>query len=144
MQGSISYFDLAENDYDFFKIDYEQGRVGNVMCSASQNICVWYLKHVICVTCVNRSIGKILHTQSLLILRRFLEREVKNFKCNWDVVMLANGYYFTTMYPSVDTFFVDKDDVEQCWKAVLEMRRAVYAFLGKERDSVKVLGCSDV
>lgn len=34
MEKGLSYFDLAENDYQFLLKDKKEGRVGNIMCSA--------------------------------------------------------------------------------------------------------------
>lgn len=42
MEKGLSYFDLAENDYQFLLKDKKEGRVGNIMCSAAQNICERY------------------------------------------------------------------------------------------------------
>lgn len=47
MEKKLSYFDLAEEDYQFLLYDKKGGRVGNIMCSAAQNICERYLKHII-------------------------------------------------------------------------------------------------
>lgn len=38
MGKSINYLDLAENDYQFLVVDYESGRVGNILCSSAQFI----------------------------------------------------------------------------------------------------------
>lgn len=51
MGKTISYFDLAENDYQFLLQDYRSGRVGNILCSSAQNICERYLKYVIDTEC---------------------------------------------------------------------------------------------
>lgn len=34
MGTGMTYFDMAENDYQFLQFDYENGRVGNVLCLA--------------------------------------------------------------------------------------------------------------
>ena len=43
----ITYFTRAENDYLFIKDDYENGRVGEIMCYVMQNIYDLYLKNII-------------------------------------------------------------------------------------------------
>lgn len=42
-----TYFDFAENNYDFLLAAYEQGLVGNVMGAMAQETCEKYLKHII-------------------------------------------------------------------------------------------------
>lgn len=61
MEKSLNYHDLAENDYEFLSYDYEHGRVGNILCSASQNICERYLKHVIDSECKDMDTSAALH-----------------------------------------------------------------------------------
>ena len=96
MEKSLNYYDLAENDYEFLSYDYEHGRVGNILCSSAQNICERYLKY----------------------LRRFITKNIPDFECDWSKITPADGYYFTTRYPGDDAFLVDKQDVDDCWKAV--------------------------
>lgn len=40
----ITYYTRAENDYQFVKANYEEGRVSEVMCYVMQSICERYLK----------------------------------------------------------------------------------------------------
>lgn len=42
-----TYFDFAENNYDFLLAAYEQGLVGNAMGAMAQETCEKYLKHII-------------------------------------------------------------------------------------------------
>lgn len=47
MGKGMNYFDYAENDYFFYRANYEEHRIGNAMCSSAQGICERYLKHLI-------------------------------------------------------------------------------------------------
>ena len=47
MDKGLNYFDLAENDYQFLRHDWKEGRIGNLMCSAAQNICERYLRRAV-------------------------------------------------------------------------------------------------
>lgn len=72
MEKSLTYFDLAENDYQFLEYDRKAGRIGNIMCSAAQNICERYLKHIIDTYVYDIDTTSILQTHSLKSLRRFM------------------------------------------------------------------------
>ena len=45
--NNVNYFSCAENDYQFFRLDVENGRVANYLAAMAQNIVERYLKHVI-------------------------------------------------------------------------------------------------
>ena len=125
MGKSINYLDLAENDYQFLVVDYESGRVGNILCSSAQNICERYLKHVIDVECTTVDTTHVLHSHSLKTLRNFIKANVTDFECDWSKVMQADGYYFSARYPGDDAFMVTKEDVDECWDAVKYVRELV-------------------
>ena len=42
-----SYFDFAENDFQYFKASYEAGIVANMMGAMAQGICEKYMKHLV-------------------------------------------------------------------------------------------------
>lgn len=119
---SLSYYDLAENDYQFLLFDYESGRVGNILCSSAQNICERYLKYLINTECKDIDASVVLHSHSLKVLRKFIKEHISDFECDWRIVMQADGYYFTTEYPGYDAFLVTKDDIDECWEAVRYVR----------------------
>ena len=129
MDKSLSYYDLAENDYQFLEYDRKMGRVGNIMCSASQNICERYLKHVIDTYILDINTTSILQTHSLKALRRFLSQNLPDFKINWKIVLQADGYYFSTRYPGDSAFLVEAEDVDDCWEAVEETRSSVIRYI---------------
>ena len=133
MEKKLTYFDLAEEDYRFLQYDREAGRVGNLMCSAAQNICERYLKYVIDTYVTDTDTTRVLQTHSLKMLRRFLKNELPDFECDWKKVLQADGYYFSSRYPGEDAFLVEKEDVDECWEAVEETRTAVLEYL-KTRD----------
>lgn len=60
-----------------------------------------------------------------------MENYVADFKADADIIIKADGYYFTARYPGVDAYNVDKRDVEQCWKAVEHTRESVIAYMKK-------------
>lgn len=129
MGTGMTYFDMAENDYQFLQFDYENGRVGNVMCYVSQNVCERYLKHLIDIYCDAMNTTHILKTHSLRVLKKFIKSNLRDFCCNWDTVIQADGFYFSARYPGEDSFMVDRDDVNDCWEAVKETRKAVVQYL---------------
>lgn len=135
MEKGLSYFDLAENDYQFLQFDRNAGRIGNIMCSAAQNICERYLKHLIDTYVLDIDTTTILQTHSLKALRRFMRDNVPDFRGNWRIILQADGYYFSTRYPGDNAFLVEKEDVDECWEAVEEVRSAVLQYI-KEKEIV--------
>lgn len=129
MGKNVTYYDMAENDYQFLTFDHDNGRVGNVMCYVSQNVCERYLKHLIDVYCREIDTTSALKTHSLKVLKKFMNENLPDFVCDWRTVMKADGFYFSSRYPGDDSFLVDGDDVEDCWEAVEEVRSAVNAYL---------------
>lgn len=140
MGANLSYFDLAENDYQFLKYDRDTGRVGNIMCSSAQNICERYLKHVIDTYVQDSDATKVLQTHSLRVLRRFIREHLPEFQIRWNTVLQADGYYFSTRYPGSEAFLVDREDVDECWEAVEETRDAVIRYIEAEKDEPESRG----
>lgn len=127
--GKATYLDFAENDYLFLKRDFEEGRVGNVLCSMAQNICERYLKHIIDIYCSDIDVTDVLRTHSLYILERFIREHLEDFECDWNTVCVSNGYYFSASYPGDNSFLVTKYDVDRCYESVKEARRAVLEYV---------------
>lgn len=122
----LSYFDLAENDYQYFKENYSRGRFGNAFCFNSQLICERYLKYLL-MPCVQQA--EIVGVHSLRKLHSLMREYLSDFKCDWSVVLRGDGFYFNTTYPGDDTFLTTKEDTDDCWAAVEETRRAVIAYV---------------
>lgn len=129
MEKGLTYYDLAENDYQFLLKDWQDGRVGNIMCSSAQNICERYLKHVIDAYITECDTTRILQTYSLKALRRFMQEYIPEFTCKWKIILQADGCYFSTRYPGDTAFLVAKEDVDECWEAVEETRTSVQVFI---------------
>lgn len=135
--ATVTYFDMAENDYNFLKDDYERGKVGNVMCYASQSICEGYLKHIIDKYYIgDENTTDVLRTHSIKILKKFVSTNISNFICDWPKVLCVDGYYFSARYPGADSFIVDEDDVQEAWGAVEELRKSVLNFMQYDKEAV--------
>lgn len=98
-EGRLTYFDMAENDYSYLRHDFESGRVGNLICYASQSICERYLKHAVSIGCREKDTTRVLRTHSLKTLVAFIEENIPDFTCEWNSILLADGYYFSARYP---------------------------------------------
>lgn len=129
MAKNVTYFDMAENDYLFLSKTYEDGCVSNAMCYISQNICERYLKHVIDISGAEEDITSILRTHSLKILKKYIVNNIAQFSCDWNVILQADGFYYSARYPGEESFIVDEDDVRECWEAVEETRNATITYM---------------
>lgn len=131
MGKEVTYYSFAENDYWFLKANVQENRVSNAMCSSAQNICERYLKEVIQEQAKVLENTDIMKTHSLRKLRKFIEANIPEFECDWTSIILADGYYFSARYLGDDSYFVDEKDVDICWNAVQEAKRATDCYLEK-------------
>lgn len=129
MGKEVTYYNFAEDDYWFLKANVEEKRVSNAMCASAQNICERYLKEVILDKANQLGDTDIMKTHSLKKIRKFIKTNIPDFQCDWTSVVLADGYYFSARYPGEDSYFVDETDVETCWIAVQEAKRATDCYL---------------
>ncbi len=136
--AKITYYTRAESDYQFIKDDYENGKVGEVMCYVMQSICERYLKHII-DSYDKDNAGSIMRTHTLRNLRDFLIEHIPDFRCNWRVALKADGYYFSARYPGDDAILVNEDDVKDCWEATNEIRRAVQDYIREKTEKTDIL-----
>lgn len=141
-----TYFDFAENDYQFFKDAYRHGMVANQMAAIAQGICEKYLKHVIEKYAVPGNEKEydekvaVLRTHSLSKLLKYLKEYIPDFEIRRDKIKMIDGYYFTTRYPGEESISIDQDDIEECKTAIEECRQKTYDFLkARERSEEKVL-----
>lgn len=132
-----TYFDFAENNYDFLLAAYEQGLVGNAMGAMAQETCEKYLKHIIEEYVVpqdlqgNAEKAEILRTHNLSKLSKYIVQYVSDIKLNRQALNLINGLYFTTRYPGDESIVVEKEDIDDYIEAVKECRKSVIEFIEK-------------
>ena len=132
-----TYFDFAENNYDFLLAAYEQGLVGNAMGAMAQETCEKYLKHIIEKYVVpqdlqgNAKKAEILRTHNLSKLSKYIVQYVPDIKLNRQALNLINGLYFTTRYPGDESIVVEKEDIDDYIEAVKECRKSVIEFIEK-------------
>ena len=128
-----TYFDFAENDYNYFMTSYEHGVVANAMAAAAQEICEKYLKHMLDQYFVPSSqiqqaeYDSVMKTHNLGKLIRYVEQ---NLNIRFDENMknelrIINGYYFTARNPGDESVEVQKEDIELCASAVQQCRTEI-------------------
>ena len=128
-----SYFDFAENDFQYFKASYDAGIVANMMGAMAQGICEKYMKHLISEyykpddAIQQKDFENILRTHSLNRLMKFLKGNMgAEFSKNTQTHMrMIDGFYFSTRYPGDDSIEIDGDDVETCNDAIELCRKEV-------------------
>ena len=133
MNNINTYYDFAKNDYDYLLRSYESGWVMNGMCANAQNVCEKFLKHLIDAysdpkdTLDESKLERALRTHSLKVLQKYLKNEmgIEMTPETADIIMKADGYYFSARYPGDDSYFVDADDVKQAVEAAKECKTFV-------------------
>lgn len=121
-----TYYDFAQNDYEYFSDSYERGAVWNSMAALAQNSCEKYLKHLIDryqeVNSRSEMLEKTdnLHSHSLSKLIRHLEANT-DIRVPADAkaaMVQINGYYYSTRYPGDDSIEVNEEDIANCKIAI--------------------------
>ena len=130
----VTYFDFAENDYEFFKGAYENGFVANSMAAIAQGICEKYLKYLIELDSDHRKqqYESVMKTHNIRKLLKYIKQEVPEFHCDEGSIKKVDGYYFNTRYPGDESITINKEDLKECMEAVAACRKAVIEYL-KER-----------
>lgn len=124
--GLMTYFDFAENDYQFFRNAYDSGIKGGPLASLGQNICEKYLKHIISEYAQPETrmeeVEKenILRTHSLRKLMGYCTKRMglEITEDMEDALSLIDGFYFSTRYPGDESFFPSARDIEKANDAV--------------------------
>lgn len=121
-----TYFDFAENDYNFFKSAYNSGLKGGMLAAAGQSICERYLKHLISEYAIPETErdmflkDNILKTHSLRKLMNYCESEMglsvgEEMR---NVLERIDGFYFSTRYPGDESFLPTERDIDSAAAAI--------------------------
>lgn len=130
-----TYYDFAEDDYQFFKDAYQRGLMGNAMGAMAQEICEKYLKHLVSEYIVagtleeNVAKTEVLKTHNLNKLVKFLSTRLPELKLNKRELTLVNGLYFTTRYPGDESITINREDVEEYFNAIQSCRETVNKYI---------------
>lgn len=130
-----TYYDFADNNFNFLIAAYEQGLIGNAMGAMAQETCEKYLKHIIEEYIVpndsNENVKKmeLLRTHNLTKLSKYILNYLPDIKLDRQSLNLVNGLYFTTRYPGDESIVVEKEDIEEYVEAVKKCKKAVDEFI---------------
>lgn len=125
-----TYFDFAENDYQFFRRAYDSNNKGTALAALGQNICERYLKHIVSNYSqpeTDREIRdkeNILRTHSLNKLMDYISRKMgieipETVEVNMNII---DGFYFTTRYPGDESYIPSERDIDKANRAVESTR----------------------
>lgn len=140
-----TYLDFAENDYNFFMHNYQDGVIANNMAAEAQNACEKYLKHLIeeyddgTNTSGHFSHDRILKSHSLGNLINYIEEAMDISipdQAKTDMLQIS-GYYFNTRYPGDDSFFATETDMDKCAKALDSCRDFVLETVHEKEEELK-------
>lgn len=132
----LTYFDFAENDYQFFMEDCKDGKVANAMTVIAQNTGEKYLKHLIDQFGSEGDSDErtsVMRTHSIRRLLNYLQREMQ-ISIPREVrrkIEMLDGYYFSARYPGDSSFFVTAEEIDSCREG-LEACRDFVVGLNKE------------
>ena len=135
-----TYYDFADNNYDFLMAAYKNGLVGNAMGAMAQETCEKYLKHLIDEYVIlgdsadNAKKTEILRTHNLTKLSKYISSHLPEVNLDRPSLNLVNGLYFTTRYPGDESIMVEKDDLDEYIDAVKKCKNAVDEFIRSEKE----------
>ena len=121
-----NYFDIAENDYMYYKDVWNKDNLPNSICAVGQSICERYLKHLIneyynpADDAERKRQADALHSHSLSKICSFIRQntDIPMDVNEKDKILKADGYYFTTRYPGDEFMVIEKDDIRRVAEAV--------------------------
>lgn len=125
-----TYFDFAENEYQYFSASCRRNDVANIMGAIAQGICEKYMKHLIdqfdhptdAEALENQKI--IIHDHNLTRILRYI-KENMGVKFDYEAVQkmrAINGYYLSARYPGDFTPDLTSEDIRDCLAAVESCR----------------------
>ena len=135
-----TYYDFADNNYDFLMAAYKNGLVGNAMGAMVQETCEKYLKHLIDEYVIlgdsadNAKKTEILRTHNLTKLSKYISSRLPEVNLDRPSLNLVNGLYFTTRYPGDESIMVEKDDLDEYIDAVKKCKNAVDEFIRSKKE----------
>jgi len=135
-----TYYDFADNNYDFLMAAYKNGLVGNAMGAMAQETCEKYLKHLIDEYVIlgdsadNAKKTEILRTHNLTKLSKYISSHLPEVNLDRPSLNLVNGLYFTTRYPGDESIMVEKDDLDEYIDAVKKCKNAVDEFIRSKQE----------
>lgn len=135
-----TYYDFADNNYDFLMAAYKNGLVGNAMGAMAQEACEKYLKHLIDEYVIlgdsadNAKKTEILRTHNLTKLSKYISSHLPEVNLDRPSLNLVNGLYFTTRYPGDESIMVEKDDLDEYIDAVKKCKNAVDEFIRSKKE----------
>ena len=135
-----TYYDFADNNYDFLMAAYKNGLVGNAMGAMAQETCEKYLKHLIDEHVIlgdsadNAKKTEILRTHNLTKLSKYISSHLPEVNLDRPSLNLVNGLYFTTRYPGDESIMVEKDDLDEYIDAVKKCKNAVDEFIRSKKE----------
>ena len=135
-----TYYDFADNNYDFLMAAYKNGLVGNALGAMAQETCEKYLKHLIDEYVIlgdsadNAKKTEILRTHNLTKLSKYISSHLPEVNLDRPSLNLVNGLYFTTRYPGDESIMVEKDDLDEYIDAVKKCKNAVDEFIRSKKE----------
>lgn len=135
-----TYYDFADNNYDFLMAAYKNGLVGNAMGAMAQVTCEKYLKYLIDEYVIlgdsadNAKKTEILRTHNLTKLSKYISSHLPEVNLDRPSLNLVNGLYFTTRYPGDESIMVEKDDLDEYIDAVKKCKNAVDEFIRRKKE----------
>ena len=136
-----SYFDFADNDFQFFMASYNHGMIANMMGAMAQGICEKYMKHLISsyddiqTREKNSEHQSILRSHNLTRLMKYLKENlgIEYSKETSRKMKTIDGFYFSTRYPGEDSIMLDSEDIEDCKEAVEACRKETLELINSLR-----------
>ena len=128
----INYKQIADNDFTLVSRLLDNGDCFFHIPALVQETCEKYLKHIVAEYCVpenddeTAAKASVLRTHSLRVLLSYLNKAGLSVEPqDRAALMMVEGMYFTTRYPSDDFYIMQSTDIETCKTALSSARHIV-------------------
>ena len=130
MRSMMNYYKFAEDDYYGIQKNIEAEIYFTGLPALCQNTCERFLKHII-DTYIEENIDNkdirnfALHTHSIRNLCNFISDSLFDFEIDKRKMLQVDGFYFTSRYPTRDSFIAEKEDAIIAWEVTKYCKQIV-------------------
>lgn len=136
MNKGVNYYDIALNDYRYFK-NYEaliNPDYNNPLAIQAQQITEKFLKYIVEYYCQDENPNELLRSHKLHSIYIAIHRMYPEFELNRDDLLFLSSFYYDARYPGVDFVQVDQEDALRCIRIVNDVKEKVDAFIASRNN----------
>ncbi len=121
-KANLTYYDFADNDRAWLEIAFERGDIANCIAFTTQNCCGKYFKFI-AESYLDAKTEEDEYNKKRTLTIHSLHKLMRELHSSLGIeiprdvyrdLVVIDGYYWSTQYPSDASFFVDEESIEEC------------------------------